>query len=363
MATLNVYIINAKPLSIRRDKIKGFVKLVAELYPHMVLPKFITTNDVAEIEPKIQEINGRMLYEPCGDPEFDSALQQIGIENISNIYKHVDVWRSISTNPTAEDSLHLVIEDDVVVMQDNVDNVKRILKYVDDDISGNNMNQDTWDMLFLGLAPPKPANDTADISLNKVFKVLPSKEAYFIKKRVATKLCDEWSNCKITHSLRLQLSKYLFNHPEIKAMYPDIRVTVDGSKLGLYPSTTAGQNILIYNGGFMEMLKIFLKPTDEIKDLFPKVKDHYNNIKSMGSPDVTQIYGMILHKLKRFDEAEEALLLALDQTRKAQGLFNNRCALGQNIVNVYKDLQNDIASLSVNPSKYSIESTLIPLKD
>ena len=67
-------------------------------------------------------------------------------------------------------------------------------------------------------------------------------------------------------------------------------------------------------------------------------------------------------KMENYDEAEDVLKLALDQTRQSQGILNNRCDICNNIVNLYEKLQTDIKTISKNPSKYS-NYNVIPLKD
>jgi hypothetical protein len=359
MATLHVYIINAKHLSLRREKIKALVKLIADMYPHVVIPKFITTNDPADLEPKLQELNGRTNYAPCGDPDFDQGIQMLNIETISNMYKHVDAWRSIGMNPTGTEGIHLVIEDDCVILQDTIMNLRNTLNYV-----ANAANTHEWDMMFLGMAQTKPPvpDDTSITPLKRIPKMIPSKEAYFINHKTAVQLMDEWGSCSITHSLRLQLSKYLYDHPEIQAVFPDVRVTVDGSKLGVCPSTINGNNVLIFSGPFMEMFMMLRRPAKELKDVLPRAKELYASSRAMNSPDIMHIYGIILYKTGHLDEAEELMVEALDQVRKGQGLLNNRCSLSQNIINLYKDLQRDVVGLAKKPSKYTHPST-IPLKD
>ena len=95
--TLYLFIINARHLSLRRDKIKVVVKQIADLYKYRVIPKFISTNDPVDIEPKLASMNDRFSYEPSGDGDFDRLIEILNIETLSNIFKHIDIWQSIVT--------------------------------------------------------------------------------------------------------------------------------------------------------------------------------------------------------------------------------------------------------------------------
>ena len=361
--TLYLFIINARNLSIRREKIKVIVKQIADNYKYRVIPKFISSNDPVDIEPKLASMNDRFSYEPSGDVDFDRLIEVLNIETLSNIFKHNDVWQSIATGVYNTNDLFLVIEDDIILVEQNIQSLRDVLEYVT--ISSNNSK---WDILFPGLAQPaNVGNQEIELTpVSSVFKVIPSKESYFINKQSAEVLLKIFNESKITYSLRVQLSKFLFNNKDticpIKAMIPNRRCTIDGSKLGFFPTSIHNNNILLYNGEYMELYKLFMLPVSDIKQQLSRVKQIYNMTKHISSPDITHLYAVILMKLENYDEAEDILKLALDQTRQAQGIINNRCDICNNIINLYEKQQDDIKAISKNPSKYS-NYNLIPLKD
>lgn len=361
--TLYLFIINARHLSIRRDKIKAVVKQIAELYKYRVIPKFISTNDPIDIEPLLANMKDRIVYEQCGDPDYDRLLDVLNIETLSNIFKHMDVWGQITNGVFNNNDLFLVIEDDTVIMESNIQQFRELFEYLT-----NNSNSSQWDLLFPGLAQP---NNSIGMPIEltpvtSIFKVIPSKESYFINKSTAAHLLQVSNETKISYGLRIQLSKYLFTNKSmingIKAMIPNRRCTIDGSKLGFFPTTLHNNNILLYNGEYMELFNIFVQSPHEIKEKFSRAKQIYNSTKHIASPDITHIYAVLLMKMENYDEAEDVLKLALDQTRQAQGILNNRCDICNNIVNLYEKLQTDIKTISKNPSKYS-NYDIIPLKD
>lgn len=359
--TLNIYVVHAKHLTTRRDRIKEVVKTIAGLYPHTVLPKFIGTSESVDLTSKLAELNPRMDYNPSGDKDFDQLINILNIEHISNIFKHIDAWKAISESPD-DQQIHLVIEDDVTMFQEQQTNMKSVLDYVKESGTGTDTNTQ-WDIMFLGVANSVP--DHTKITLQPIPKILPSKDAYFINKKTATRFLSEWTTAKMTHSLRVQLSKYLFtNKNEIKAVFPGLRATVEGSKIGFHPTSTNSTNILIFNTQYMEMFRIYIQCTSEadIKKHMNKLTELYMSLKNLNSPDVSHLYAQICEKSGQIEMAEEKLREAIDLTKKGQGLLNNRTALSVHVIAIYKKLQKDHTTTSKLPSKYAHPCT-IPLKD
>ena len=362
---LNIYIINASHLSIRREKIKAVVELITsyarQLDYGLILPKIINTYNPKDIEEKIEDYKTKVSHDHIGDDVLDTLFDVFSMEMFSNTEKHREAWKYISTCSESQDTLHLVIEDDTIIMPDNVGVLKDMLAYMK-----SNVNSTDWDILYLGFAQPNPEiKDPITLTdVSATFKVLPSKEAYFVNRNAASKMYKAWTDGKISARLRVQMSKYFFMNKGvgIKAVYPNRRVTIDGSKLGLFPCTIHGNNVLVLNGEYMQLFKMFQMSDDEVKskDVLQEAKHLYNSVKHIKSPDISHVYGVILYKAGKLDESEMMLQQALIETRESQGLLNNRCDLCNNIVNVYQQLQRDIDTEAI--SKYDKSNTSIPLK-
>jgi hypothetical protein len=327
----------------------------------LILPKIINTYNPKDIEEKIEDYKTKVSHDHIGDDVLDTLFDVFSMEMFSNTEKHREAWKYISTCSESQDTLHLVIEDDTIIMPDNVGVLKDMLAYMK-----SNVNSTDWDILYLGFAQPNP--DIKDpITLTDVsatFKVLPSKEAYFVNRNAASKMYKAWTDGKISARLRVQMSKYFFMNKGvgIKAVYPNRRVTIDGSKLGLFPCTIHGNNVLVLNGEYMQLFKMFQMSDDEVKskDVLIEAKRLYNSVKHIKSPDISHVYGVILYKAGKLDESEMMLQQALIETRDSQGLLTNRCDLCNNIVNIYQQLQRDIDTEAI--SKYDKSNTSIPLK-
>jgi tetratricopeptide (TPR) repeat protein len=246
-------------------------------------------------------------------------------------------------------------------MNDHIQNVKDLFEYL---YNTHNSTANDWDMLFLGLAPPT----TDSFSLKRFTdKVLPCKEAYFVNKKTASRLVKSWSENKLSHSLRVQLSKYLKNNTDIKVMYTNQRVTLDGSKLGLFPTTINRRNILFFNAEYIKLFHIFNSSKEDIKEKYNEAKSVYKLVQSNNgmnpiSPDITHIFGLIEYKLGNYDQAEELFTTAILETVKQQGLITNNCELLTNAIINYGNVQKDVNAIFTNPSKYETQG-IIPFLD
>ena len=364
--TLNIFIINAKHLTQRLEKVLKIIQFIGMTAKEAgfgpIRCNTMRVLDKEDIISNIQKYNDRVLYDKTGDEVYDSMLENLSVEVISNIEKHYHSWKCISEDQDS-DSLNLIIEDDTIIMNDHIPHVKSLFEYLQSNDS-NRVNANEWDILFLGIAPPT----TDPFSLKRFTeKVLPCKEAYFVNKNTASRLIKTWSENKLTHSLRLQLSKYFNNNPDIKVMYPNQRVTVDGSKLGLYPTTINRRNILLFNADYIKLFQIFNSPVENIKEKYQEARALYKQIQTNSgtnviSPDITHIFGLIEYKLGNYDRAEELFSTAIIETVKQQGHLTNNCELLTNAIINYSNVQKDVNAIFTNPSKYETVG-IVPLLD
>jgi hypothetical protein len=267
---------------------------------------------------------------------------------ISNIEKHKEAFNKISNSKSSSSNdLYLIIEDDTVILKDCLTNFEDILKLDHENID--------WDLIILGLSKSSDSNEKQALEnlkdLNSSGKILPSKEAYFIRKNVATKFLSEFEKYKFT--FRIQLSWIINNNSDLKVYYPRKRTTIDGSKLGLFSSSIHSNNILTYNNEYMQLYKFLTSSKEDIIKNMPTINSLYKNVKSLNSPDFTHLYGLLKIKVDSLQEGEKLLLEALEQVKQSQGLLNSRSDLANNLVELYQHLQNDIPDKSLVKSRYT----------
>ena len=370
---INVYIINAKHLTQRLEK---FMKVIQYIAQQAKLLGYGNINcntmrvyDKEDIEANLKEYADRISYDKTNSAVYDGMIEQLSVEVISNIEKHKHCWKIISQSLSANDNdLNLIMEDDAMILNDHLDNVKDMLTYMKD---SNNDSQ--WDLLFLGLTQRHDTSGDFTIApTSSIYEhVICSKEAYFINRSTAKRMYDSWCTNKVTHSLRIQLSKYLENNKDIKAMFTNRRVTIDGSKLGFFPTSIHRGNFLSFNSEFNALVKLYhgivmaldTKNKEESMKLFQEAKKIYKVTQSQPtlSSDFSNVYGMILAKLEKYDEAEEIFARGLKDLEEQQGLINGNTEILVNAVNNYRFLQTDVAGLFAKKSKY--ETDEIPMLD
>jgi GR25 family glycosyltransferase involved in LPS biosynthesis len=344
---LNILVIHSKNLTIRANKFKNVLHIIDDISKKRkfaVKTQFISQFEPSDIEKNILEYNKIVSYDPINDADFDNQRFMLSPPIISNIEKHKEAWRSISKLNDSNKQLYLIIEDDALLFPEYIDNLNEIL----------NLDHSKWDMLLLGLSIPNPPNDSNDfINFRNHLKILPSKEAYLIKPSTARKLLDQTTKLKFT--MRIHLSYLIKMNPDIKVLFPKKRVFIDGSKLGIVPSSIHPTNILIFNSEFVQMHMYIKKTADEIKADFDKIDKLYKIVDNIHSPDAMHIYGLLLLKVGRIKEAEKILNEAIIEMKKQQGYLNNQSEIIVNLVDLYKNLQTDIDT-NIKDAKYSVHT-------
>jgi hypothetical protein len=95
------------------------------------------------------------------------------------------------------------------------------------------------------------------------------------------------------------------------------------------------------------------KPHADVEKECALITKIYESIASLNSPEIMQVYGILLFRAKRFKEAQSIMMESLENVQKQQGLLNSRSELLNNIIDMYKDMQTDIPELLKTKSKYS----------
>lgn len=343
--TFHIFVVHTQSLTVRALKLHGVIQTIRtaaqaagfnDVKPTMILkpdPADFTTVD-------IEVLNKRLNYDKVGDEAFDQAINPQGLEEISNFEKQREVWRRIAGFSDDTDDVFMIIEDDAFIPPDGADTLSAILKEV---------SNAPYDFLTLSISDISVGKDDAIKFLNfrDTGKVLPSKDAYFIRPRAAKVLYRESETIKM--SARVHMSYVLHKNPDIRVLYPNKRAMVEGSKLGITPSTIHASNVLIYNKEFMDLWKYIgdEKPsTREIREIYKKVS-HVKN------PDLAHVYGVLLYRAGELHEAQDMFMEAVQYMKEQQGMLNFRSELLNNAINIHEHAQWDIPAITARPSKYA----------
>lgn len=345
----HLFVVHTPKLVARHQRLQNTISFIRgivtdekyEFRLHMV-----TKPDPEHLREDLHTLDKRISYEPVGIEAYDKARVMLSLEEISNYEKHRDVWKRITNE--ANTDVFMVIEDDTFQLPDAQHTFKELL---------SSTHKDTNAYDFLTFALSKSANESATGSpielhdTRDVTNAIPSKDAYFISKRAATLLHTQSDTIRFT--MRFQISYMMFKNPSLKWMYPSQRIFLEGSKVGMYPSSIHGNNILIYNREYMEMLSYMNNP--ENIDL-RKIRSLYREISHLRSPDVMHIYGVLLFKANEVKEAQEVLIEAVELAKKQNGVVNFSSDILNNTINIHEFTQWDLGEIMQNPSKYMCSS-------
>lgn len=358
--TIYLYVIHAKHLTVRANRFQNILRVIddiARVKKFAIKTQFILQHDQNEIEKKLEEYKSLISYDPINDPDFDNQRYVLTTPILSNLEKHKEAWKQIAaTAATATKSntsdLHLILEDDALLFPENIQNFHELF----------DLNHSEWDMLLLGLINVPPNNTLKEFINFKdaPHKILSSKEGYFLKPKTAQLLIDQHKQYKFT--ARIHLSYFIKLNPSINVYFTKKPIFIDGSKLGIFPSSIHPTNLLIFNNEFIQMHMYVKKSPEEIKKDFNKIETLFKALQNINSPDVHHLYGVLLTKVGRIAEAEKIFMNGIDEMKKQQGFMNNQSEILNNLIDLYKTMQTDIDT-DIHSAKYSVHTLQSLLKE
>ena len=343
---INLFVIHSKHLTLRKNRLQNTLRIIDDIGKKnnfIIKTQFILQHDPDEIQSKIDELNKLVSYDPINDDDFDKQRYMLSVQLISNIEKHKQAWKLIQNMPS--NNLNLIIEDDALLLPECISNFDEFL----------NINDNNWDMIILGLSVNIPSQDSNNfINFRNILKILPSKEAYCLKPSTAKLFLEQSQNYKFT--LRLSLSYLIKTNPELKIVFPKKRLFIDGSKLGIVPSSIHPTNVLVFNNEYIQMHQYIHKSPEDIKKNFNEIQKLYRIVENLHNPDIMHLYGVLLKKINRLEEAEEILIEGIQELKKQQGFLNNQSEILNNLVDIYKYMQKDINTIDIKNAKYSLHT-------
>ena len=351
MPTIYIYVIHAKHLTIRSNRFQNILRViddVAKRNNFNVKTQFVMQHEPNEIIKNLDSFNKKISYDPVNVPDFDNQRYNLTVPILSNIEKHKEAWKQIQNiTDNNNDDLYLIIEDDALLFPEFIQNLNNLFT----------LNHDEWDMLSLGLLTTDrnllSADDRPFLNFRKVGKILPSKEAYCLKKWAAKALLKQFDSYKYT--MRIHLSYLLYNNTAIKVFYMKKQLFIDGSKLGIFPSSIHPTNPLIFNKEFVQLHTFIKLSPAEITTNLSKIRTIYTAIENIRSPDAMHLYGLLLYKMGNLTDAEKIFINSLDELKKQQGYINNQSEVVNNLIQIYKEKQS-IEIFDTTNAKYSIKT-------
>lgn len=343
MYYLHTLLIHSSHLTYRNRFVNQFIKIINDVstklnYKHNL---YIINNFLPEnLKKNLKEYESSINYEKTNIEEFDKYISQLNIETISNFLNHKSALQKIISLEKQENEnekhLYLIIEDDAIILQDYI---QHLIEFFE------NPSPEVWDILSLSYSLSIPNNKLTFENVRDLQNILVGKEAYFINQSTAKKLLLNLETIKFSY--RIQLSYFIYNNINIKTMYPSKRIVLEGSKVGFVTSSIHENNVLNYNNEFIQLLNMISGKTYMNYDDATKL---YSVVEHLNSPEIMHVYGTILYKLEKVNEAKELFMKAIDESINQGGCLNNRSELLNNAINIH-GLSNEINNKIIK-SKY-----------
>jgi GR25 family glycosyltransferase involved in LPS biosynthesis len=330
--TLNLYILHAEFLAVRKPMIETLVKKINETRSStQVNVKYVTEHDPQNIQlDKIRQLID--LSKPSGGQTnadiFDALVKNIHIKQLSNVLKHYEALKLASE--TTDDSISLVLEDDVVFGEDVAEKLYQVI----DDIE---KKRDEWDAVFLGLPQPMDAKTEAKMRpVSEVFRIMPCVESYLVHNKGAKKLLEAF--LPIRYMANVHYSYIINKVKDVKVLMTVSNVFVDGTKLGVYLSTLDSNNKLFLNGDYNKLQQIVNKDKLNTQDI-SDAREILDKMRFKNHPDNITLNAILEMKTQNYVKAKEMFENAYEMYNNNECILNNESEFLLHYTRIFKYTQ------------------------
>jgi len=336
--TINIFLIHNAELKNRVDYINStisFIKTLLEKNGFNTNIKMCKNKDKSQIQNDADKYKERKNYNPSDNKLYDDLITNLNDCQISNIENHRDALRHVVSN-----EYNLIIEDDLVINKSFIENIEKIFT----DILKNN-----FDLLILSdfINNNDETLKLCDINTNYI---LVSKNSYFINKKAADKLYNYLEVIKF--DMRTSLSKFINDYNnEFSCKILNKCTFLEGSKIGLFTSSTKNKNILTQNNDYITLLHISNNSiiTDE---MLKEVDEIYEKLSGLNNAEIIHLVGLIYYKNNNVEKALEYMQRAAYSLKDNYSYYDKNNHILNNAINIYKFNQN-LNKYNKKKSKYS----------
>lgn len=261
------------------------------------------------------------------DEDFKNLVIPLNTNQISNFLKHKKALELIKKS---KNRLNFIIEDDFIIIDDFIQNFNEVFTFI---------NKEDFDILFTSIS----INEEKENEFKKTtdfFKIIVAKSSYFITNDCSTKLLDFITKIRLTY--KLNLSYFIWNNRNsIKSLVFNKNVCFEGSKIGLYPTSTAINNFLYQNSEFVKLNSIIANK-EEVSNEDIKEAELIYEKSGKNNCDFQHILGLAYFKNKNYLKAKLMMIEAVSNLKKNNGLVNQQNEILNNCINIHKFEQKDI---------------------
>jgi GR25 family glycosyltransferase involved in LPS biosynthesis len=282
--------------------------------------QYINNDFDVEVINKDIEYTDKIKLQQVGIEEFDNSLTTINKYMADNIERHRFAYNLMNENET-----YLILEDDNVMLNDHIDNVKEFIKNKD-------IIMEDYDIGFIGLSIQSESHSKIKLINYRLTgnpNIIASKAAYMITGKFAKKLYENFN--MHNYSMRVQLSKYLYDNIDIKVGIINKHVFIEGSKIGVLPSSFNKNNLLIFNPDYINLLKL-MNSSDNIKE----AESIFQRLNGLNSVDSNHLMGIFYHKNNMNEKAFEHFETAFQLLKEQKGYLGKDSEILNNCINIYQ---------------------------
>jgi len=341
MIDIDIYVIKSEHLKLRFKHLEKTLEKIRKImkendYNTNVF--YITSPTAEDIENNINDYNKfiNLNNDEIDDNEFKQLQTKFNYQQLSNLFKHKKAYEMIKNKNN--DNHNFIIEDDIILLEnDNENNFKEFLK---------KLHKIDYDILFTCCIFNNNKKGLDYLLSTLQNKILQCKNSYFINKKTANDLY-EYLNV-IRFNIKLSISKFVFdNKKTIKSYVLNKPTILEGSKIGIFPTTVNSNNLLIQNNYFIELINMLNDDNIDIK----KCEEHYEKY-GKNNADFQHILGIKYYKNKQYKEALDILQSAVINMKNNEGLIGPFTELLNNCINMNQFYQEDIKDCFSKKGKY-----------
>jgi len=340
---INIYLISSENLKLRFNHLNLQIVKLKDLLDKLDFKyNFYQINNpsITDIEKNLDKIKDRVELNKdlISDNDFKNLVSPLNTCQLSNYLKQQKAIEMIKDGST---KLNFIIEDDLIIIDDFINNFKTVF---------NKIKSLDYDLLITSIAVNNN-DDYKFLNSYDYFKVLISKSSYFISKDCADKLYNYLN--KIKFNYKIQLSYFIWENKEtIKSFIFNKNLLFEGSKLGIFTSSTNNNNFLYQNGDYIKLTQL-VGNNDYLDDNIVKQAENIYNSSGKNNPDFQHSLGLIYYKNKDFKKAKEILIDAMFNLKKNDGFISQHNEILNNCINMHQFEQSDIENVLKLPGIYS----------
>lgn len=350
--TLHLYIVHTGHMVHRQNRLHGTIQAIREMATqkgYTFRSILVVNHDPSHLQSKIQQLSDRVKYDKTGYDDIDANTTVLNLEEISNFEKHREIWRRIKTEVANPTDIVLVLEDDAIHLPEFTKNLQGFLE---------NPRSKDWDVYLMSVAVASTDTEGRVLSpIADTMRVIPSKCAYAVRPVSASlqTLLDETEI--IRFPMRIQLGYIFQKRRDLRGVVSTRQCFLEGSKVGLYPSTLHSHNLLIFNQEYMELFRMLQLQPQQLNE--QAITALYDRVKHIQSTDLLHVYGVLMFKCGKIKEAAQHLTTALQWMQLQHGFLSPQSEMLNNLINMHEHMQWDLPEYLATPSKY--DTLLAPL--